>query len=100
MNTRPSQFDARENTASSRQRATRLVVDTGWSAICPDGGNTQLPINDPLLKALHEALYAAQIAATGEGGDVNDAARPAYLFCEHQASESGSSEMRRYIRFE
>lgn len=99
MKTRPTQFDGHEITASSRQRATPLVVDTGSNATCTGGGNSQLAYVTPLLKAPHEVLYAAQLAATGEGGHVNDAARQAYLFCEHQASESGTCEIRRYIRF-
>jgi hypothetical protein len=100
MNVRPTQFDARENTASFRQHATRLVVDPDSNAICTDGGNPGPAQYGQQLRAPHRALYAAQLAATGEEGQANDAVTPAYSFCEHQASDSGGSEMRRYIRFE
>jgi len=36
MKLRPIQFGVRENTASSRQHASRLSVNSPWNAICAD----------------------------------------------------------------
>jgi|HubBroStandDraft_6_1064221.scaffolds.fasta_scaffold02538_13 hypothetical protein len=86
MRDAPSQLDMRENTASSRQRAPRLVVDIDSSVNWTQGENTLLSLNDPLVEASPRPPHAAQVAATGEKCYTDDTSRPVHLFCAYLAS--------------
>jgi hypothetical protein len=76
MNRRSTQFGMRENTASSRQRASRLAVDTHTKAICIEDQSLQRQKSsfqdDPPGTNVQDPLHAAsQSAATVEerGGE-------------------------------
>jgi hypothetical protein len=47
----PTQLDMRENTASSRQHAPRVVVDIDPGVNWTEGENTLLSLSDPLVEA-------------------------------------------------
>jgi excisionase family DNA binding protein len=72
MKLRLTQFGARGNTASPRQHASRLQVDTHSHAVCikeekPDIQRSS-PLNDLQTTVSENPLHAAsQRAATGEG---------------------------------
>jgi hypothetical protein len=86
MKDAPTQLVVRENTASSRQHAPRLIVDIETSINWIQRGNTPLCLNDPLVEASPRAPHAAQVAATGEKCYTDDTARPVHLFREYLAS--------------
>jgi hypothetical protein len=72
MKSRPTQFGLRENTASSRQHAPRLTVDTGSRAVRIEDERPDIqrssPLNDPQTTVSEKPLYAAsQRAVTGDG---------------------------------
>jgi hypothetical protein len=76
MNRRSTQFDVRENTASSRQHASRFAVDTHSKAICIEDQSLQRQKSsfqdDPPGTNGQDPLHAAsQSAATVEerGGE-------------------------------
>jgi len=76
MKPRPTQFDRPENTATSRQHASRLTGQSHSTEICIQGnleGRKPLPDHDDLVATLHDQLQAAaEPAATGgEGKDRN-----------------------------
>ena len=100
MKDAPTQFDMRENTASSRQHAPRFVVDidssTNWTQI----RNTPLSLNDPLVEASPKPPQAAQVAATGERCDTDDTVRPVHLSCEYLTSRRLRNVIRHGVRFE
>jgi excisionase family DNA binding protein len=72
MKFRPTQFGVRGNTASPRQHASRLAVDTNSNAVCieeemPDIPRSS-PLNNPPTAVFEKPLHAAsQRAATGDG---------------------------------
>src|SRR5260370_16970812 len=72
MKFRPTQFGVRGNTASPRQHASRLAVDTDSNAFCieeemPDIPRSS-PLNNPPTAVFEKPLHAAsQRAATGDG---------------------------------
>jgi len=79
MKSCPTQFGVRENTASSRQHASRLEVDNDAHAVCieeemPDMPRSS-PLNEPPTRVFENPFHAAtQLATTGhEGRDVVDA---------------------------
>ena len=96
----PTQLDMRENTASSRQHAPRVVVDIDSGANWTEGENTLLSLNDPLVEASPEPLHAAQVAATGKKCYTDDTVRPVNLFCEYLASWRMRIVVRHGVRFE
>jgi hypothetical protein len=100
MKVRQTQLDTRENTASSRQHAPRLVVDIDSSINWTEGGNTPPSLNDPLVEASPGPPHAAQVAATGETRYTDDTARPVHLFCEYLASWRTRNVTRHGVRFE
>jgi hypothetical protein len=100
MRDAPTQLGLRENTASSRQHAPRLVVDIDPSTNWTQSGNTPLSLNGPLVKASPRPPQAAQVAATGEKCDTDDTARPVHLFCEYLASGRLRNVIRHGVRFE
>lgn len=100
MRDAPTQLDMRENAASSRQHAPRLVVDIDSSVNWSQGEPTLLSLNDPLVEASPRPPHAAQVAATGEKCYTDDTARPVHLFCEHLASWRLWNVMRQGVRFE
>jgi hypothetical protein len=100
MKDAPTQFDMRENTASSRQHASRLVVDIGSSINRTQKGNTPLSLNEPLVDASPRPPHAAQVAATGEKCHTDDTARPVHLFCAYLASWRLRIVIRHGVRFE
>jgi excisionase family DNA binding protein len=55
MNRRPTQFGVRENTASSRQHALRLAVQSRFDSICPEDVNPRAGFNDPSHGASNHA---------------------------------------------
>jgi excisionase family DNA binding protein len=69
MKPRPTQFGVRENTASSRQHASRSAVETHSTAICTeDSPETHLPSSDserPVRGLENTQDTAAASAATG-----------------------------------
>jgi len=73
MKSRPTQFGAREHTASPRQHASRLQVGTDSHTVCieeemPDIQKSS-PMNDPPATVSENPLHTApQRAATGDGG--------------------------------
>jgi hypothetical protein len=100
MKDAPTQLEMRENKASSRQHAPRLVVDIDSSINWAPRGNTPLSLNGPLVEASPRPPQAAQIAATGEKCDTDDTARPVHLFCEYLASWRLRNVIRHGVRFE
>jgi excisionase family DNA binding protein len=79
MKSHPTQFGVRENTASSRQHASRLDVDNASHAVCieeemPDMPRSS-PLDDPPTRVFGNPFHAAApLTATGhEGRDVVDA---------------------------
>jgi hypothetical protein len=95
-----TQLDMRENTASSRQHAPRLVVEIDSSVNWTQGENTLLSLNDPLVEASRRSQHATQVAATGEKSYANYTARPVDLFCEYLASWRMRNVIRHGVRFE
>src|SRR5258707_10875133 len=74
MKSRPTQFGARENTASPRQHAPRFAENARSNAICIKEENSEVAEDSLLADALAEGsksrLHAAsQHAATGGEGD-------------------------------
>jgi excisionase family DNA binding protein len=72
MKLRPTQFGMREDTASPRQHASRLAVDTRLKPISSEEENPQTSEfsspNGPLPIGISKPLHAASVhAATGEG---------------------------------
>ena len=64
MKFRPTQFGVRGNTASPRQHASRLAVDTDSNAVCieeemPDIPRSS-PLNNPPTAVFEKPLRAAQ----------------------------------------
>jgi hypothetical protein len=100
MKDAPTQLDMRENTASSRQHAPRLVVDIDSNVYWIQGENTLLSLNDRLLEASPGPPHAAQVAATREKRDADDTERPVHLFCEYLASWRMRNVIRHSVRFE
>jgi excisionase family DNA binding protein len=93
MKLRPTQFGARGNTASPRQHASRLQVDTHSHAVCigeemPDIQRSS-PLNDPRTTVSENPLHAAsQRAATGdEERDVPEASAATLPCTRLQKSE-------------
>ncbi len=74
MKSRPTQFGVRENTASSRQHASRLGVDVHSNPTCVDVGSPEARLTAPPIdssKAVRNATSnaAPQHGATGEERD-------------------------------
>jgi excisionase family DNA binding protein len=72
MKLRPTQFGVRENTASPRQHASRLELETDSHAICIEEEMLDIlrsaPLNNSPTAVFENPLQAAsQRAATGEG---------------------------------
>jgi len=100
MKDEPTQLDMRENTASPRQHAPRVVVDVDSCVNWTEGENTPLFLNDPLVEAPPGPPHAAQVAATGEKRYTDDTMQPVHLFCEYLASWRMSNVVRHGVRFE
>ena len=100
MRDAPTQLEMRENTASSRQHAPRLVGEIDSSINWTQRGNTPLSLNDPLVDAAPRPPHAAQVAATGGKCYTDDTARPVHLFCEYLASWRFGNVIRHGVRFE
>ena len=100
MQDAPTQLDMRENTASSRQYAPRLVLDIDSSINWTQRRNTPLSLNDPLVEASPRPPHAAQVAATGEKCYTDDRVRPVHLLCEYLASLRLRNVIRHGVRFE
>ena len=71
MKPRPTQFGARENTASSRRHASRLPTDTGSNTVCneeemPDIPRSLPPNNPPAAVSENRLHAASQRAAAGD----------------------------------
>lgn len=100
MKDAPTQLDMRENTASTRQHAPRIVVDIDSTIHWTRRGNTPLSLNDPLVNAAPRPPHAAQVAATGEKCYTDDTVRLVHLFCEYLASRRLRNVVRHGVRFE
>ncbi len=100
MRDAPTQLDMRENTASTRQHAPRIVVDIDSSMNWTQRGNTPLSLNDPLAGASPRPPHAVQVAATGQRCDTDGTARPVHLFCADLASWRMRNVIRHGVRFE
>ena len=71
MKPRPTQFGARENTASSRQHASRLGVDVRSNPTCVHIGSPEAPLPSPQIDSSEAVCNttsnaAPQHGATGE----------------------------------
>jgi len=81
MKTRPTQFDARENTASSRQHAPRLAMNASvlqsdpLSAAEQHDKSTQQPV-PPIKETFELSLAESDKKATGEGDSATNAPEP------------------------
>jgi excisionase family DNA binding protein len=87
MKSRPTQFDVRENTASSRQHASRLSTDTASNAVCIDDQAPQTQRrffqSDGSTAGVQDELHAAsQHAAT-----VEDERHDNHLLTVHDVAE-------------
>jgi excisionase family DNA binding protein len=85
MNRRQTQLGARENTASSRQRASRLGLDVRSNPMCLEVGSSEAQwpsqqINRPEAVRNITSNAASQHATTGEEeGDVSESSTPPSL---------------------
>jgi excisionase family DNA binding protein len=87
MKSRPSQFGVRENTASSRQHASRLIVDSNSNAVCvedesPKTQRSSSQNDNPAIGSAHPRHTASQHAATGR-----DERDERHLLTVHEVAE-------------
>ncbi len=87
MKNRRLQFDVRENTASSRQHASRPALNASSNAICikEESPQTQRPAGRPTPSSLHfEDSSEAAIQNAATGGKRRDESR---LLTVHEVAE-------------
>ena len=108
MKSRPTQFGVRENTASSRQHAPRLAVESRSASICAEEANPRAGFDDRSHAASNHAARGERKEGSGQLLTVHEVAHllhvPTSWVYEHTRRRNSDQlphvKLGKYLRFE